>query len=310
MLSRTAENLFWMGRYIERAESTARIIGMGARMAMMPGRAGHDEEWRSVAAATGCAERLDPDKEVDQGAIVRTLILDRDNPSSILSSLGRARENGRAVRTALTTQRWEALNDTWLKVRDVNENHVQRNLSGHLDWVRERCALFQGATEATHLRNDGYDFFRLGVFVERADLTLRLLDVKYYVLLPETEVVGGGRDHHQWTSLLYATSSQRAYHHVYRGDYSPWRIADFLILNLNSPRSVSFCYDRISGHLDRLGRGYGVRHNCHLTANQFVAVLKDQDMGQIFQTGLHEFLTQSIARNNRLSMEIAEAYLF
>ncbi len=310
MLSRTAENLFWLGRYMERAESTARIIGMGARMAMMPGRGGHDEEWRSVAAATGCAGQLSDVEEVDQRDIVRTLILDRENPSSILSAIGRARENGRAVRTALTTPMWEALNDTWLKIRDIDEDAIQRNLSGHLDWVRERCALFLGAAEATHLRNDGYDFYRLGTFIERADLTLRLLDVKYFVLLPETEVVGGGRDHHQWTSLLHATSSQRAYHHVYRGDYSPWRIADFLILNRNSPRSLAFCYDRLSEHLDRLGRGYGVRHKCHLTTNEYVAILEDQDMGEIFQTGLHEFLSASIARNNRLSGEIAEAYLF
>ncbi len=310
MLSRTAENIFWMARYIERAESTARMIGMGARMAMMPARAGHDDEWRSVATATGCSELLESEDEIDQRAILRTLIVDRDNPSSILSSIGRARDNGRAMRTALTTPMWEALNDTWLKIRDIDEDAVERDLTGYLDWVRERCALVLGAADATHLRNDGHDFFRVGICLERADLTLRLMDVKYYVLLPETEVVGGGRDHHQWTSLLHATSSKRAYHHVYRGDYSPWKIADFLILNGLSPRSVAYCYDRINVHLNHLADSYGERHACHQTANEYVAILAEQDMGEIFQTGLHEFLTESIARNNRLAGEIADAYLF
>lgn len=310
MLSRTAENLFWMARYMERAESTARMIGMGARMAMMPARAGGDDEWRSVASATGCEDLLKGEDEIDEGAVLRSLILDRENPSSILSAFGRARANGRAVRTALTTQMWEALNDTWLKIRDIDEASLERDVSGHLDWIRERCALFQGTADATHLRNAGYDFFRLGLFVERADLTLRLLDVKYYVLLPETEVVGGGRDHLQWTSLLHATSSQRAYHHVYHGDYSPWRIADFLLLNRMSPRSVAFCYDRIAEHLDSLGRSYGERHECHRTASGYLSALEDQDMGEIFRTGLHEFLSDSIVRNNRLAREIADAYLF
>ena len=308
MLSRTAENLFWMGRYIERAESTARMIGMGRRMAMMPGHTGGEDEWRSVAIATGCDHLVEED--FDQKAVLRGLILDRQNPSSIIASLGRARENARAVRTALTTHVWESLNDTWLQVRDIDETAIERDLSGVLDWVRSRCALCFGAAAATQLRNDGYDFMQVGLHIERADLTLRLLDVKYYVLLPETEVVGGGRDHHQWTSLLHATSSQRAYHHVYRGDYSPWRIADFLILNRMSPRSVAFCYDRISEHLDRLGRGYGDRHDSHMTASEFVAILKDWDMGEIFQTGLHEFLVDAIARNNRVAAEIARAYHF
>jgi uncharacterized alpha-E superfamily protein len=123
-------------------------------------------------------------------------------------------------------------------------------------------------------------------------------------------VVGGGRDRHQWTSVLMATSALRAYHWVYRGDFSPWRIADFLILNRACPRSLAYCCDEIVGVLDRLARGYGERHACHMTAGETVALLTDTDIGAVFHDGLHEFLTRMIARNNRLTGEIAAAYHF
>ncbi|MEL6266711.1 MAG: alpha-E domain-containing protein, partial [Pseudomonadota bacterium] len=168
----------------------------------------------------------------------------------------------------------------------------------------------RGATMTSMLRADRYDFLTLGVHVERADMALRLLDVKYWVLLPETDVVGGGRDHHQWTSVLHATSAMRAFHHVYRGDYSPWKIADFMILNRSFPRSVAFCYDQIGEGLDRLARGYGERHPCHATASQMVARLGDAEMGELFQTGLHDFISHAVAHTRRLNSEIYRAYHF
>ncbi len=141
-------------------------------------------------------------------------------------------------------------------------------------------------------------------------MTLRLLDVKYYVLLPETDVVGGARDHHQWTSVLHATSAMRAYHHVYRGDYSPWKIADFLILNRAFPRSVAFCYEQLGTHLGRLARAYGSRHVCNSTVTNMIAELDDMDMGDVFQSGLHEFIQGLLATNSRLNREIYAAYHF
>jgi len=309
-LSRTAADLFWMGRYLERAEAMARLVEMGRRMAMLPNSAdGHREEWRSVAAAAGCAAFF-ADREVDERAVVAGLVLDRENPSSIVSCLDRARNNARAVRTALTTQAWETLNEAWLRLGDLTETAALRELPQTLDWVKGRCAQFRGAADATLLRDDRYDFLRLGLSIERADMTLRLLDVKHYVLLPETDVVGGGRDRHQWTSVLLATSALRAFHWVYRGDYSPEKIVDFLILNRACPRSLAYCYDEIIGSLDRLARGYGERHQCHLTASETIATLSDIAIAEIFHDGLHEFLTGAIVRNNRLTAEIAEAYHF
>ena len=309
-LSRTAADLFWMARYLERAEAMSRLLEMGRRMAMLPGPGEAQNEWASVIAAAGCSAHFAEEDLTPDRAVVG-LITDRTNPSSIFSCIERARQNARSVRTALTTQAWETLNETWLRLGDLTEAQVLRELPQTLDWVRGRSAQFRGACDATLLRDDRYDFQRLGLYVERADMVLRLLDVKHYVLLPETEVVGGGRDGHQWTSVLVATSALRAYHWAYRGDYSPQHIVDFLLLNRACPRSLAYCYSEIVRLLDNLARGYGgERHACHFTAMETVALLDDIDIGQIFNEGLHDFLTAAVARNIRLSNQIAEAYHF
>lgn len=307
LLSRTAESLYWLGRYVERADSTARLIEMGHRMAMLPGSFARDE-WRSVAEASGCLERFDGEATVTEASIIRTLMLDHENPSSIRVCLERARANGRSVRTALTVQVWEALNDGWRRLELMDAAEAQRDLPAVLDWVKSRSALIRGAVQGTMLRDDGYRFLTLGGFIERADMTLRLLDVKSYVLLPETEVVGGGRDHHQWTSVLHATSALRAYHHVYRGDYSPGTIADFLILNRRFPRSVAFCYGEIGWSLRALSEDYGDEHDCHRTAAKMSEDLGRLRMGEIFRIGLHEFVLESVGRTHRLGTEIYQAY--
>lgn len=309
MLSRSAENLYWMARYMERAGATARLIEMGQRIAMLP-RAYSQDEWRSVAMAAGAADLFDNMAVVDETAVVQTLLLDKENPSSIRSCLERARSNARAVRTALTRDLWEALNEGWRTLEGIDLATAQRDLPALLDWVKQRNALFRGAATSSMLRSDRFDFIMVGAHVERAEMTLRLLDVKYYVLLPETDVVGGARDHHQWTSVLHATSAMRAYHHVYMGDYSPWKIADFLILNRAFPRSVAFCYEQIATHLGRIARTYGARHTCNDIATRVIAELDDQNMGDVFQTGLHEFIQDLLATNSRLNGEIYAAYHF
>jgi len=309
MLSRTAENLYWMGRYIERAECTARLIGMGQRMAMLPGSYS-DEEWRSVLKAAGCLDRLEDEAQITEAAVLKLLMLDPDNPSSIRTCLERARANGRAERQRLTREMWEPLNENWRRFESMDVATAQRDLPVLIDWVKSHAALFRGAAESSMLRAEGYDFFQLGIHIERADMTLRLLDVKYYVLLPETDVVGGGRDYHQWTSVLWATSAMRAFHHVYRGDYSPWKIADFLILNHSFPRSVAYCYWRIGDALDRLAAAHNARKCCHTTAQAMLGELSDVEMGELFQDDLHGFIHDAITRTGRLGQEIYRAYHF
>jgi len=307
MLSRTAQSLFWMGRYIERADATARLIEMGRRMAMLPSA---NSEWRSVARASGCAADLAEDPKADDIAIIQRLLLDPDNRSSIRCCIAQARANAKAIRTALTSDMWETLNDQWRLLETLDTEEAVAELPIWLDWAKQRAAAFRGAAETSLLRNEGYIFLRMGELIERCEMTLRLLDVKYYVLLPETDVVGGGRDVHQWTSVLRATSALRAYHHVYRGDYTPWGIAEFLVLNTIFPRSAAFCYHQLDRRLNELSQLYGERFPCHDTASEMVALLGACDIHTLFQSGLHEFIGDAIKTTNRLSSEISRAYHF
>ena len=278
-------------------------------MAMLPG-SNEEEEWRSVAQASGAAHDLVEAESITPTQAIYRLMIDPDNQSSIRSCLQQARANGRAIRTALTQDMWEALNDGWRQMGEIDAETARRNLDPLLEWTKTRTSAFRGASEISLLRNDGYFFLRMGGLLERADMTLRLLDVKYYVLLPETDVVGGGRDYHQWTSVLRATSALRAYHHVYRGDYTPWGIADFLILNDIFPRSVSFCYRSIRRFLNDLADLYGERLAPQETAAEMSARLEGMDIETLFQSGLHEFIAEAIATTQRLSSEISRAYHF
>jgi len=305
MLSRTAESLYWMGRYIERADATARLIEMGRRMTMLPGA---HAEWSSVARAAGNA--CDLAEAADASAVTFRLLLDPENRSSIRCCIAQARANAKAVRTAITSDMWEALNDQWRLLETLDPDHAVSDLPVWLDWTRQRAAAFRGAAETSLLRNEGYLFLRLGEFIERAEMTLRLLDVKYYVLLPETDVVGGGRDYHQWTSLLRAVSALRAYHHVHRNDYTAWGIADFMVLSTAFPRSAHFCYRAIERNLDELALLHGERHPCHETAAAMTMRLQSHDIETLFQAGLHEFITEAISTTNRLASEVSRAYSF
>ena len=307
MLSRTAQNLYWMGRYIERADATARLVEMGRRMTMLPSA---NAEWRSVARASGALSVISDPKARDRDIIVH-LLLDPENRSSIRSCIAQARANAKAIRAALTSDMWEALNDHWRLLDTLDSDEALADLPIWLDWAKQRAAAFRGATETSLLRNDGFIFIKLGELIERAEMTLRLLDVKYYVLLPETDVVGGGRDFHQWTSVLRATGALRAYHHVNRGDYTPWGIAEFLVLNPQFPRSAAYCFTQIDRRLNELAQLYdGQRFECHDIAASMVGRLEACDIQVLFQSGLHEFIGDPIQITNRLSGEISNAYHF
>jgi uncharacterized alpha-E superfamily protein len=309
MLSRTADSLFWMARYLERAESTARLLTMGLRMAVLPGSDRRDE-WRSILRVTGCEAEFDSDEKVTEADIVRILVLDPENHSSIRSCLALAHANARSVRNALTQEMWESINDGWRKLDSYDEGDARLDLAGIIDWVKMRSSNFRGAAETGFLRNSGHDFLRLGGALERAQITLRLLDVKYYVLLPETEVIGGGRDQYQWTSVLYALSGNRAYHHVCGGTYTPWQITDFLMVNDLFPRSVAYCVQQMEGHLIRLAQSHGGRVACHDTVKELSNHLSTSGGGKIFESGLHESVEFCETLINRLAQEIATAYHF
>ena len=314
MLGRTANDLYWLARYVERAENMARLIEVGYRIALLPrdGAGYHDEEWRSTLASAGCAQGYFAKHEsLNTRDVINYLLFDCNNSTSVKSCLSAARRNGRAQRTSLTRDMWESLNSAWIEFGNIKPVGVTASeLPRILDWVRSRSALYRGALLNTILRNDTFFFSQLGTFLERADNTARILDVKYYVLLPELAMVGGGVDNVQWGAILRSVSAHRSYRWIYKENYKPWRIAEYLILNQAMPRSLRSSYDEIAVALDQLAHLYGDRFPCHATAQATQDTLANGDIDRIFQSGLHEFLEDFISRNNRLGSEIAEAYHF
>jgi uncharacterized alpha-E superfamily protein len=314
MLSRTAENLYWLARYMERAETMARLLEVGYRMALMPSAGeGYRNEWASLVAAAGSSGGFEAKfgETFRQRDVETWLFFDRENPSSVTSCIETARQNGRAVRTALTTEMWDALNGAYLDLREIERRPRSEALLPQLcDWTKRQGSLLRGATEGTHLQNDGYDFLSLGYYLERGDNTARLLDVKYYVLLPTTDMVGGSIDTYQWTTLLRALSAYRAFHWTYGGEYSPRKIAHFLILNRACPRSLLHCLDKAGLHLERLARAYGRTTAAHDRLRAGLAELAEARVEDVIDEGLHQFLTRFINQNAALAQDVADGYLF
>ena len=318
MLSRTAANLYWLARYMERAENLARMLDVAERTSLMPsvitagdGARPDYNEWRSVLAASGNSEGFyATHDEATREQVVHYLALDQSNPGSIRSCIETARSNARAVRTALTADLWESLNQTWLDLIATKREEFRRGeLQTFLDWVKERTLLFSGGATSTLLRGEGYRFLRLGTFVERAGNTARMLDVKYHIILPDDQEIGGVTDYYQWTALLRSFSASRSYYRIYRDALTPWHIAEFMILSAEMPRSLTACLAETHGLLEQLADMHGRHSECHRLAGQLYSRLRYARIDDIFEVGLHEFLTGFIAQNDRVSDEVAVAYL-
>ncbi len=312
MLSRTADNLYWMARYVERAESIARILYASSRMASIPNIAsGPIDEWQSALAASACSHTYKEHHEsVTPEQVFQFLAFSTANPASIRNCLRLARTNARAVRTALTYETWEAINGAWLDFDQQWGGEVSlSSLNRFIHWVNEASLRVDGSAYRTMLRHEAYWFSRLGVYIERADNTARILDVKYHLLLPDHEPVGGGLDYFQWSAILRAVSALSAYHWVYRESLKPWLVADLLILREELPRSLISCYGNIATFLDHLAQDHGRQGESQRTARRILGRLRNAKTDDVFQGGLHEFLTAFIAENARLGNAITEQYL-
>jgi uncharacterized alpha-E superfamily protein len=318
MLARTADNLFWLARSMERADFTARTIEATLRLEILPKSGPEDmAEWEGALSSVGALDAFHTSHEtLDEAAAVEFLTFDRTNPSSICNCLENARATGRAVRTALTSETWTAINDAWLELKRFEsrrrgaEDFDRESLARFLDYVKKASLDFDGACYRTMLRNDSYWFNRLGIYVERADNTARLLDVKYHLLLPSDEEVGGSLDYFQWVAILRAVSATTSYHWVYRDRVKPWLIADLLILKAAMPRSLISCYESIDRALDSLAREDGRSGASQRQARAMLSRLERSTMSEIFQNGLHEFITGFLDDNARLATTISEQYLF
>ena len=314
MLSRTASNLFWMGRHLERAETAARLLDVGHRITLLPNTdAGYQNEWNSLLQASGTASLFAQKYgEITQEKIEEFIFFDRDNPSSVASCLEKAREAGRIVRTALTSQVWDALNVSYQELRRIERMpRAKLDTASLTDFTTGHTSTVRGAINATQLRNDGWHFMNLGYGLERADATARLLDVKYFVLLPRIEFVGSGLDTYQWQVILRALSAHRAYHWAYGGDITAGQVADFLILNGESPRSLITSLYEAVWHLDGLVRRYGdgVPTSARDKAREVLTGLQARQIDMIFDEGLHEFLSWFINELGTVSNLVHQDYL-
>ncbi len=313
MLGRTAQNLFWLSRYIERAENMSRLLEVGYRMSLTSRReGGASEHLISMLQAAEIDEEFDKKHKVaDVANVSQFMLFDETNPSSVRSCLLAARTNARSVRTALTTDMWESLNSAWLEFAAIDPRDITGSrLQELLQWVKQVSHRYRGALLSTFLRDDGYAFSQIGNFVERADNTARILDMKYYVLLPRTDLIGGDVDIQQWTLILRAASAHRSYRHVYHDRFKAWNIADYLILRPEMPRSLIFSVGWINRTLDMLEEIYGGKSLGHDAAAEVTAMLERNSMDRIFAYGLHEFLTEFIFKNNKITEAIAESYNF
>ena len=308
MLSRVADRIYWMSRQMERAENMARILGVASNMVLFGTKETREQNLLAPLTITDSAERyFEKKKPVSFEALVDFLALDRDNPSSIYSCLKWARENAHAVRWQITSEMWETLNTTWIEMRRVRRVDLAgAGATKFFDWVKDRSHLYRGVTYGTILRGEAFNFSRLGTFLERADNTARILDVKYHVLLPTVKDVGGALDYYQWTALLRSVSAFETYRMLYRDQIYPIKVAQLLILEPRMPRSLAACFDQITQAMDRIE---GQDRAAKRLASELHARLTHADIEEIFQGGLHEYLTECIADMHELGTRIQKAYL-
>ena len=311
MLGKTAGGLFWMFRYLERSEYVARLVEAGLRLSLTRPHAASDE-WASVIDTAGVRTAyLEKNEVFDQSGAVDFLLREKESSSSVLSCITAARTNARMVRTALTREVWEATNECWMTVSAALQRKVgERELPDVLNTIRQQSAQVRGALHGTMLRNDIYDFARIGTFIERADNTARILDVKYYVLLPSAMPVGSTFDNVQWDNILRSVSAHRSFRHVHSSETNAAAIADFLVLDRRMPRSLAFCYGKINDNLGYLENNYGERHACHAIAGDTYSELRSLSIASVFERGLHEYISEFITRNNALGLRIEADYRF
>ena len=315
MLSRTADHLFWMARYMERAENTARMLDVNYQTSLLPQSADMTEQgWRgllSISELTGSYAQKHPN--VSAVPVMEFMVLDETNPSSIVSCLRAARENARAVRGALTTEVWETQNQTWLEFnRLLREGAFDRDPGAFFEWVKFRSHLSRGVTVGTMLQDEALHFLRIGTFLERADNTARLLDVKFHALAGE--YFGAGHvekdqeyDFYHWSAILRSVSAFEVYRKVYRNVIRPERVAELLILRPDMPRSLAACMNEVVLNL-QLVANQGSSETLR-RAGRLRSDLQYGRIDEILATGLHAYLTQFLDRVGDLGVGISRDFL-
>jgi uncharacterized alpha-E superfamily protein len=319
VLSRTADHLFWMARHIERAENTARMLDVNMSTAMLPQSAEDSERgWRGMLSISELTAAYDSRYPIlSPRDVLDFMVRDPTNASSIYSCLQAARENARAVRGSLTTEVWETYNDTWLGMQKLlAERKPERDPQAFFEWVKFRSHLSRGVTIGTMLKDEAFFFIRLGTFLERADNTARLLDVKYHGLTEtglvqaeaqDEEAIDHHMDFYHWAAILRSVSGFEIYRKVYRDVITPSRVAELLILRGDMPRSLVACMNEVCDNLERVrnSRSYETERR----AGMLRAEVLYGRIQEILAQGLHAYLTSFLERVNGIGGRISQDFL-
>ena len=314
MLSRTADHLFWMSRYMERAENTARMLDVNYQTSLLPQSAAVTEQgWRgllSISELSGdYATRYG---DIDARKVMDFMLRDERNPSSIYCCLRAARENARAVRGALTTEVWETTNHTWLEFNSLmRERSFERDPSAMFEWVKFRSHLSRGVQVGTMLQDEALHFVRIGTFLERADNTARLLDVKFHAVESDFYGAADARDieydFYHWSAILRSVSGFEVYRKVYRNVIQPEKVAELLILRPDMPRSLAACTNEVIANLGLVANDQS--SETLRRAGRLRADLEYGRIDEILATGLHAYLTQFLDRVSDLGAGISRDFL-
>ncbi len=312
MLGRTANAMFWMFRYLERAENTARLLDAGLRLALTRDVQTAQEEWRSVISTLGMKSAYEAVHETYEGQAVWNFVLrDTSNPANVRAMFGAVRSNARMARTNISSEVWEAVNENWMALdKQLARPVSQSGLVNVIERLLRTGTQVHGALDGSVLRSEGFHFARAGTFVERAESTARILDMKYYLLLPSLSYVGSSLDTGQWEQMLRSVAGGSAYTWLNAGQISARGVAEFLVLDERFPRSLAFCRGALRDNLAALARMHGQEGSCNALMREADMHINDMTVEKIFDQGLHQFLTDFIARNGAIAHAIGEDYRF
>src|SRR5215469_10241767 len=318
MLSRVADALIWLSRYTERAENNARMMDVNLQL-MLDAQLLNtrtQQHWESIIYTLEDTELFKKHyPEITGDAVVDFVTFQRKNPNSVYSCLALARENARTVREQISVEMWEQINRIYLFFLTGDAHRLFRNSTYEFfKWILEASQLFQGVADATMSHDEGWEFIQLGKYLERADRTSRILDIKYHVLLPTGEQIGGNVDTIQWMAVLKSCSALEPYRKHYRGQVAPWKVVEYLVKNTVFPRSVLFCVHSVDESLHKItgvDRGdFNYRVEAERLSGKLLADLSYITIGEIFEFGLHQFLDKMQLRlieiNNAIYTEFCE----
>lgn len=312
MLGRTANGLFWLFRYLERCENTARLIDAGLRMSLTRDIVAAEEEWRSVIATSGRSRDFESRHATYSGAQVWNYLLrEKENQTCVRSMFAQLRSNARLARNAISTELWEVLNESWMQIDEALARPVAQNsVSDVVAMIRRAGTQAHGAMAGSMLRDEGFHFARAGTLIERADNVARILDMKYFILLPSLSYVGSSLDTSQWDNILRSVSGDRAYSYINAGQIDARGIVEFLVLDHRFPRSLAFSHSDLRHQLEALARLHGREGKCDELMREADTHLSDITADDIFERGLHQFLLDFTSRNAAIADAISQDYRF